>query len=144
MGDELSPLAYPWRSSLARELDVGSCPGFSVHTGINADGSVRFAFPDSNLEISARRWTYHRGEEEACFSTATLLGAKVRLSQVLLYNTCILCFSWKKSISLSRLTSSLMLVLEFGSRAISTTAALRTTNGHLQHMFPHLLHITAL
>lgn len=75
---ELSPLAYPWQSTLARELDTSeNCPGFCARTGLDADGKARFDFPNSTLEISQRVWTYHRGDTEACFSTATLLGSKV-------------------------------------------------------------------
>ena len=75
---ELSPLAYPWQSTLAHELDTSNCTGFCARAGLDADGKARFDFPNSTLEISQRVWTYHRGETEACFSTATLLGAKVR------------------------------------------------------------------
>ena len=74
---ELSPLAYRWQSTLASELDTRNCPGFCARTGLDADGKARFQFPNSTLEISQRVWTYHRGEKEACCSTATLLGAKV-------------------------------------------------------------------
>lgn len=75
---ELSPLAYPWQATVGRELDTSSCPGFYARTGLDAGGKARFKFPNTTLEITERVWTYHRGEKEACFSTATLLGAKVR------------------------------------------------------------------